>query len=105
MAPRDEILRERAELRRAYGALFDEVTAILFRHDPIGINFETNADEYEPEVGTILPRLRECRDIDDLRRVIREEFGRWFSGDEESFEKHIPAIADDVWEAWQRSKI
>jgi len=57
--PRENQL-ERQALRRHYPVLFDEVSSILFRHDPIGINFETNTDEYEPEVGTILPRLKEA---------------------------------------------
>jgi len=35
-------------------ALFAAITAVLFRHDPIGINFEINTDEYDPEAGTIL---------------------------------------------------
>jgi len=36
-----------------------------YRHDPIGINFEVNTDEYESEAGTILPKLRSCRSADD----------------------------------------
>jgi hypothetical protein len=53
----DTIARERAALRREYGELFDSVAAVLFEADPIRINFEINTDEYEPEAGTILPRL------------------------------------------------
>jgi hypothetical protein len=35
--------------------LFDSVSALLFRHDPIGIAFDNeNTDEYDPETGTIL---------------------------------------------------
>jgi hypothetical protein len=49
---------ERKALSGTYKRLFTEVSAILFRHDPIGINFEGNTDEYDPEAGTILPRLR-----------------------------------------------
>ena len=40
-----------------YGPLFDEVSGILFLHDPMGVDFEDNTDEYEPETATILPRL------------------------------------------------
>ena len=58
---REQILEERRQLKAEYGALFDSITALLFRHDPIGINFEDNVDEYEPETGTILPRLRYLR--------------------------------------------
>jgi hypothetical protein len=75
----EELVRiraQRAELRRIYGDLFEAVSAILFRRDPMGINFVENTDEYEPEVGTILPRLRTCMTEADVRRVVHEEFSR-----------------------------
>ena len=60
---RDEILEERRRLKAEYGALFDSMAALLYRHDPIGINFDfdDNKDEYESEAGTILPRMSGCR--------------------------------------------
>jgi hypothetical protein len=76
---REEILEERRRLRGKFGHLFDSTAALLFRHDPVGINFEINPDEYEPEVGTILPRLSCCNSVDDVRRVVHEEFVRWFA--------------------------
>jgi hypothetical protein len=64
--------------RQLYGALFDDVSAILYRHDPIGINFDTNTDEYDPEARTILPRLRHCTSVDEAVVIVHEEFQRWF---------------------------
>jgi hypothetical protein len=52
---REETLEERRRLRGEYVGLVDQVQALLFRHDPMGINFDFNTDEYDPEVGTILP--------------------------------------------------
>jgi hypothetical protein len=52
---REQILEERLLLKAEYGELFDSVTALLLRHDPIGIDFKVNPDEYEPETRTILP--------------------------------------------------
>jgi hypothetical protein len=97
------IRQNRKRLKERYHLLYDEVLDILFQHDPIGINFETNADEYEPEVGTILPRLKEAASPNDLRRIIREEFTRWFNGEgiagpEAKYDK----IAQEVWAAYQR---
>ena len=60
----------RAALRQRYGKLYDLVEEILFRHDPIGINFGDNSDEYDPEVDTILPRLDRCESVDQVRDVI-----------------------------------
>jgi hypothetical protein len=43
-------------LKAEYGQLVDSMSALLFRHDPIGIAFDNeNTDEYDPETGTILP--------------------------------------------------
>src|ERR1700722_5328594 len=74
---REEILEARRRLKEEYGQLFESVAALLFRHDPVGINFDTNTDEYEPEVGSILPRLRTCNSADEARGVVYEEFVRW----------------------------
>src|SRR5690606_37305717 len=52
------------------------------RAPPCGVAFEENTDEYEAEVGTILPRLRSCASADDVQRVVHEEFCRWFGADQ-----------------------
>jgi hypothetical protein len=71
----EQVRQRRSELRREFKALYRDVIRILFEEDPIGINFKSNTDEYEPEAGTILPRLRQCRSVDDVRSVVHEEFG------------------------------
>ncbi len=93
---------ERQELRAQYRSLFDEVSAILFELDPMGINFETNANEYEPEVGTILPRLKLCRSAEDVCKVVHEEFVRWFSPANAGPESHYREAGDRIWGAWER---
>ena len=45
---REEILDNRRRLRAEYGDLFDSTAALLFRHDPIGINFEENLMSMTP---------------------------------------------------------
>jgi hypothetical protein len=99
---RDEILEERRRLKAEYRGLFDDVAAILFRHDPVGINFETNQDEYEPEVGTILPRLSTCHSAEDVRRVVCEEFARWFDVEIATPEERFTGIATEIWDCWKR---
>jgi hypothetical protein len=78
MGDKERYAERRAVLRQRYGSLYDFVLALLFEVDPAGINFETNTDEYEPEVDTILPRLREGQTAEDLQRIVHEEFMRWF---------------------------
>jgi hypothetical protein len=36
---REEIIAERHRLKAEHRELFDEVAALLLRHDPVGINF------------------------------------------------------------------
>lgn len=81
--------------------MFDAISEILFRHDPIGINFEFNTDEYESESSTILPRLRDCHSPNELVAIVHEEFVHWFdpdiAGPKEKYEK----IADEIWGVWK----
>ncbi len=100
MSERERILRERAALRQQFGALFDDLSAALFRHDPIGINFGTNRDEYDPEVGTILPRLKDCTSEADVARVTHEEFVRWFGADDAGPIERYAKAADEIWRLW-----
>lgn len=93
---------DRSEIKSKYGALFNEVEEILFRHDPMGINFGDNTDEYAPEVGTILPRLKEAKSEVDVQRIIHEEFMRWF-GHPSSGAPSNPdwtKEAKEIWHAW-----
>ena len=97
----DTIARQRAALRQEYGELFDSIAAALFEADPIHINFETNTDEYEPEAETILPRLHTATTVDDVERIVHEEFCRWFdAGMAGPREKYRP-VAETIWNLWR----
>jgi hypothetical protein len=98
---REQILVERRELKTNYAELYDSVAALLFRYDPIGISFDTNKDEYESEVGTILPRLKSCHSADEVRRVVHEEFVRWFGSGTAGPLEHYTEIADELWRVWK----
>ena len=93
---KEEIDAEDRRLRAEYGALFDDVAAVFFRHDPIGINFDDNTDEYEPEARTILPRLRTCHAAEDVLIVVHEEFQRWFDPEIAGARAKYSTIANDV---------
>jgi hypothetical protein len=100
----EEIRAKRKCLKEEYGKLYDEFLELLFRHDPIGINFEDNQDEYAPEVGTILPRLKETNSPKSLQRIIHQEFVRWFSSGDAGPESAYEKVAEEMWSAWQRQK-
>ena len=82
--------------------MFNAVSALLYRKDPIGINFEDNPDEYDREAGTILPRLRGCQSEKDVLRVVHEEFVRWFGLSDAGATEHYKEIAGETWRLWQR---
>jgi hypothetical protein len=98
---RDEILESRRLLKAEYGALFDSVSALLYRHDPVGINFEENTDEYDLEAETILPRLRRCHTLEDVHNAVYSEFVRWFDADTAGPPERYKQIASEVWQLGQ----
>lgn len=93
--------RRRAALKRQYRRLFADLAAAFFEVDPAGINFDENTDEYDPEVGTTLPRLRTARSVRDVERILREEFDHWFEGSYDR--KRMTVLADRVWQIWSSS--
>jgi|SRR6266850_5481272 len=98
---REQIIEERRQLRAEYGNLFDSTAVLLFRHDPVGINFEFNTDEYEAEAGTILPHLRSCQSADDVLRIVHQEFVRWFDAGIAGLQERYTNIAAEIWQLWQ----
>jgi hypothetical protein len=98
---REQIREERRQLKAQYGELFDAIAGLLFRADPIGINFGHNTDEYEPEAGTILPRLKTCESADDVLRVVHEEFVRWFANSAGSPDRSRQ-VAFEIWDLWEQ---
>jgi hypothetical protein len=99
----EEIQAVKQRLRLEYGTLFDAIAAILFRHDPIDINYENNTDEYEPEARTILPRLRTCQSAEDVQSVVYEEFQQWFGDEMVDSAEGYKAISEEIWCLWQNS--
>jgi len=95
----------RAILKAQYRELFAELTRIFAEEDPKGLMNDdgSNADEYEGEVGTILPRLPECDSCEDVQGVILDEFNRWFNGDGGNAYIHRHS-AERIWEAWNTHK-
>lgn len=90
--------------KNRYPELYARVEELFFRHDPIGINFGDNTDEYDPEVATVLPRLESCKNIQDVTNVLHSEFVRWFDADIAGpRDRYIP-IAAELWQIWQDFK-
>ena len=82
-------------------SLIAEVERLLYRHDPVGINFGDNADEYRPEAESIVARLPLAGSVDDVRRLVHEEFVRWFDHDTAGPAGRYEQIAREVWAIWR----
>jgi hypothetical protein len=81
-------------------SLIDEVEALLYRHDPVGIGFGDNPDEYRPEAESIVARLPRARSVDDVVTLVHGEFVRWFDEDTAGPADRYEDIARDVWASW-----
>ena len=88
-------------LKTAYGNLYTAVSRLLREADPIGlITMGAPDDEYDPEVSTILPRLREAKAAVDVQRIVHEEFVRWFGADLVGPLTDYADIAEKMWGTW-----
>lgn len=101
-----------AALLRAAGPLVQAVAAVLIAHDPVGIVFEENPEEYEPEAETIALRLMVATgsvdgatalaagfgelDVDDVRRIVHGDFVAWFSAEIAGPEERYLDIAREI---------
>ena len=84
--------------RRAFVA---QVAALLYRHDPIGIDLGDNPDEYHPEAETIVARLHRAESVDDVRTLVHEEFVHWFGDDTAGDPDRYDGVARELWAAWR----
>ena len=95
-----------AALSRAYRELGERLTETLARYDPIGlVDMAAPRSEYEPEGATILPRLREASSSDEVRRIVHEEFVRWFDADIAGPETAYRAVGEEIWALWLASPL
>ena len=94
---RDAILRRRKELRSEFGDLYERVSAILFKEDPGGVNFEINPDEYESEVDLILPRLPSCSSVADVQGVVYDVLLKMFDEETVKAPNRLERIAGLIW--------
>jgi hypothetical protein len=75
------------------------VLRVLQTHDFVHIGYVP--DEYMPEVETILPRLPSASGIDDVRRILYEEYVYWFSAEDAGPEERFESAAEEIWSIWK----
>jgi hypothetical protein len=94
-------------LRRQYLSLHRGLTDILYRYDPLGLAATgTPRDEYEPEVSTIISRLKNANGPDDVRRIVHQEFLKWFGAEETAGpESAYDTIAQEIWHSFMKREL
>lgn len=95
----------RGLLKAEYGRLYSEVSRLLREADPIGlIAMGAPDDEYEPEISTLLPRLREANAAGDVQRIVHEEFVRWFDANIAGPISGYADVSERIWRVWLQSR-
>jgi hypothetical protein len=93
----------REQVKAGNPELFTAVSQALFKADPIGITAGIKTtDEYDPEAGTIIPRLRSCTSEEETLQVVYEEFCKWFGADIAGAKDNYRAVSKEIWEIWNR---
>jgi hypothetical protein len=83
-----------------YKWLHAEAVRLFGRVDPLGIAGDANQDEYGLEVSTVLPRLRCCDGVGQVRVVLVEEFARWFGERDAGPAERYSGMAEELWGLW-----
>ena len=89
--------QDEEKVRRSDPQFFEAVSRAMFEHDLIGINYETNTDEYDAEAGTVIPRLDSCDSGDDVATVLHEEFTSWFGQDMAGGRARYVDLGEEIW--------
>lgn len=57
-----------------------QIQDILFEHDPIGLaKYGAPNNEYSPESQTIAPQITNGMTVEEIAKVVFEEFVKWFN--------------------------
>ena len=87
-------------IKARYRALVAAVERAINEADPIGLlEGGAPADEYSSEAGTIVPRVVNAQNVDEITAVVHEEFLRWFGDDSAGPRQAYEAPARQIWEA------
>ena len=81
-----------------------DVSAILYKYDPMNVGVAITDDEYDIEAATILSRLHEATDEEDTIDIVFEEFQHWFGKEAVDKRKIFERIGRDIWRLYQDSQ-
>jgi len=83
-----------------YQAVVAAVEHAISEADPVGLlEGGAPADEYSPEIGTIVSRVVNAQSVEEVTTVLHEEFLRWFGDDIAGTRHAYEAPAGKIWKA------
>lgn len=80
-----------------YNLLINELQKIFNKCDPIGIYYEENNDEYDPEIQSILTKIKIGMDKSQLYELIYREFVYWFDKETVGEKKDYDSLTEEVY--------
>lgn len=87
-------------MKARYQSLVAAVARAIDDADPIGLlEGGAPADEYGPEIGTIVPKVVNAQSVEEITTVLHEEFLRWFGDDIAGTRHAYEAPAGKIWKA------
>jgi len=96
-----EMLERREKVSKIIDtSTYNEISKILFKYDPINLNFESNTDEYDSEADYIVIRFQEMKSVEELEAMIKEVFIQMFdeklANTQHALDAYKP-IASEIW--------
>jgi hypothetical protein len=84
------------------GGLYDRLRDLFYEFDPLELGKTPSAkEEYGSPVGTIIPRLADCSDVEQVQFAIEQEMDRHYPGCD--YDKTKTAeLATQCWTEWKR---
>jgi hypothetical protein len=76
-----------------------ELSSVICRHDPVGINFGDNPDEYDPEARELATRLPQCKSRVDVEHALRAIIEEWF-GETPPAAFDYRILSEEIWKLW-----
>ena len=104
--PRDarsgDSLAAALEFRGAYAELLEEVSAVLFLHDPLGLSLDEHAGEYDALGAAVLVRLRTVNNRWDAATEIHAACAAAAGVQRAGRPDRYRDVGGDVWDVWVR---
>ena len=80
--------------------IFDQVLAIVLRHDPLDINYGNAREEYRPVVRSLLQVLNGCGSKDEACELVQKELTKSLKPYENTADYR--SIAVEIWQVLYR---